>query len=120
MCRHDTMTSRQIQSAEGAIVAEGLIAKFHTRPHRCCTQIIQSFSPRGAKYVHPHLIHGSFGGHESSQTNYLKTFATYPGLVELWPIMIILKLVFRSLKGRCHGSDFLVFIHKSDFHHTSS
>ena len=70
------MTSRQIQSAEGAIVTEGLIAKFHTRPHRCCTQIIQSFSPRGAKYVHPHLIHGSFGGHESSQTNYLKTYRT--------------------------------------------
>jgi len=66
-----------------------------------------SLNPPGRQYVLPlFLVFDDFG-----QTNYLAIYQTdlrhvLSGLVELWLSMNDLKLVFRSLKGRCHRNQF--------------
>jgi len=60
------------------------------------------------------LIHGAllrFDTHTDTRHDLYSGrffFTKFSALVELWLRMINLKLVFRSLKGRCHGKQFLL------------
>jgi len=58
------------------------------------------------------LVAKLFIFNDSCQTSHLKIYGTdltkFSGLVELRLQIVNLKLVFRSLKGRCHGNHFLV------------